>query len=172
MDVIEAIKKRRSIRKYNQSKKITDEQIEKLLDVAGLAPSAGNLQSWHFVVIKDSEIKSQIAQAANNQTFIANADVVFVSCADCKRSSSHYGERGKNLYSIQDATLASLNMWLCATSMGLGVCWVGAFDEKRVSEILSLSENLRPVAILPLGYPAESPQAHPRRAIEKISTEL
>jgi nitroreductase len=169
MEVFEAIKKRRSIRKFDTIKKVTDEQIEKLLEAARWAPSAGNLQSWYFVVVKDQKIKEQLVEAALGQDFIAEAPVVIVSCADLERSASHYGNRGKELYAIQDATIATQNICLEATEMGLGTCWVGAFDEEAVSEILDLSGHLRPIAIIPIGYPAESPSPPPRRSIKEIS---
>lgn len=172
MEVFEAIKKRRSIRKFDPSKEVTDEQIEKLLEAARWAPSAGNLQSWFFVVVKDQKIKNQLAKAALNQDFIAEAPVIIVSCADLERSASRYGTRGKELYAIQDATIATQNIWLEATEMGLGGVWVGAFDEDQVSQILDLPSHLRPIAILPIGYPVESPSPPPRRKIEEISKRI
>lgn len=172
MEVLEAIKKRRSIRSFNPHKEVTEEQIEKLLEAARWAPSAGNLQSWFFVVVKDQEIKTQLAEAAYGQDFVAEAPVVIVSCADLERSASRYGTRGKTLYALQDATIASQNIWLTAVTMGLGACWVGAFDEEEVVEILDLDKNLRPIALLPIGYPAEEPSPPPRREIKEISKKI
>lgn len=172
MKVFEAIKKRRSIRKFDPTKKITDQQIEKLLEAARWAPSAGNLQSWYFVVVQDQEVKNQLAEAALGQDFIAQAPVVIVSCANLERSASRYGRRGENLYAIQDATIATQNLWLAATEMGLGAVWIGAFDEDEVSRILNLASHLRPIAILPIGYPAEQPLPPPRRSIKEISRKV
>lgn len=169
MEVFEAIKKRRSIRRFNASKQVSDEQIEKLLEAARWAPSAGNLQSWFFIIIQDQKIKKALAEAAWGQDFIAQAPVVIVSCADLERSASRYGTRGKELYAIQDAAIASQNIWLEATEMGLSSVWVGAFDEDEVSRILNLPNHLHPIAILPIGYPAESPSPPPRRSIKEIS---
>jgi len=169
MKVFEAIKKRRSIRKFNSTKEVTDEQIEKLLEAARWAPSAGNLQSWFFVVVRDSKIKEQLVGAARGQDFIAEASVIIVSCADLERSSSRYGNRGSSLYAFQDATIATQNLWLATTEMGLGTVWVGAFDEDKVARILNLASHLRPIAIFPIGYPAESPEPPPRRQIKEIS---
>jgi nitroreductase len=171
MDVFEAIKKRRSIRKFSKSKQVTEEQIEKLLETASWAPSAGNLQSYFFYVVRDQKIKDKLVEAANSQEFIGEASVVFAACADSKQAS-YYGERGKSLYCIQDATIALVNVWLAATEMGLGGVWVGAFDEEEVSEILGLASYHRPVAILPIGYPAESPSPPSRQPIIKISKRL
>lgn len=171
MNVSDAIKKRRSIREFNLKKAITDKQIEKLLNAARLAPSAGNLQSFFFLVVKDQNIKDQLANAANSQDFIAQAPVVFVACADLKQVS-YYGGRGTTLYCIQDATIATQNIWLQAVEMGLAACWVGALNENQVSQILDIPNHLRPVAILPVGYPAESSSPPTRRSIEEISKKI
>jgi nitroreductase len=171
MDVFEAIKKRRSIRKFNQLKQVSEGQIEKLLEAARWAPTAGNLQSFFFVVVRDRSIKDELAVAANRQSHVAEAAVVFVACADLEQVS-YYGGRGRELYAIQDATIATHNVWLMATELGLGGVWVGAFDEGRVAKTLDLSDNLKPVAMLTVGYPAESPSAPVRKSIEEISKKL
>lgn len=171
MQVSKAIKKRRSIRKFDQSKQVTDEQIEKLLEAAKWAPSAGNLQSFFLYVVRQQKIKDQLAEAANSQEFICEASVVFVACAD-KSQVSYYGERGKILYCIRDATIAIQNIWLALTEMGLGAVWVGAFSEGDISKILDLPKHHRPVAMLPVSYPAESPPAPRRKPITKISKKL
>lgn len=155
MEVFEAIKKRRSMRRFDATKPVTTEEVEKLLEAAKWAPSAGNLQSWYFVVARDESIKKALAGAAH-QEFIAQAPVVIVACADLERSASRYGDRGFFLYAIQDATIAAQNIWLTATEMGLGGVWVGAFDEGEASRILELSPKLRPIAMLAIGYPGES----------------
>jgi len=172
MTVLEVIKKRRSIRRFDSTKKVTDKQIEKLLEAARWAPSAGNLQSWYFVIVRDQEIKKELADAALDQDFIAQAPVVIVSCADLERSAIRYGNRGSSLYAIQDATIATQNLWLVATEMGLASAWVGAFNEDKASQILNLSSHLRPLAILPLGYPAESPSPPSRRSVKEISRKV
>lgn len=130
--------------------------------MATMAPSAGNTQEWNFIVVKDEEIKKKLAKAALDQDFIAEAPVVIVVCADLEKISLRYGKRGELLYSIQDTALAIQNILLSAHALGLGSCFVGAFDEERVKSILELPDNLRPLAILPIGYPAEQPEK-PRR---------
>lgn len=169
MNVFEAILKRRSIRAFDPTKTITNEQIEKLLEAARWAPSAGNKQDWYFVVVKDQKVRSQLAAAALGQESVAQAPVVIVACADFSQIRSRYGERGEELYTIQDVALATYNIWLTATEMGLGAVWIGAFDEKEAAKILDLSQNLRPLALLPFGYPTESPSPPPRRSIAEIS---
>lgn len=171
MQVSEVIKKRRSVRKFTD-KKASDEQIKKLLEAASWAPSAGNLQSYFLVVVRDQETKERLASAALGQSFVAKASVVFVACADTERSASRYGQRGADLYAVQDATLALYNLWLAAVEMGLAGVWIGAFDEKKVSEFLKLPPHLRPVAVLPIGYPAESPSPPSRKPLKEISKEI
>lgn len=172
MEVFEAIKKRRSIRKFDPTKEVTDEQIEKLLEAARWAPSAGNLQSWFFVVVQDQKTKEQLVEAARGQDFVAQASVIIVSCADPERSTSRYGRRGERLYTFQDVTIATQNIWLAATEMGLGAVWVGAFNEDEVSQVLNLPPHLKPIALLPIGYPVESPSPPSRRSIKEISRKL
>ncbi|MDI6856637.1 MAG: nitroreductase family protein, partial [Candidatus Thermoplasmatota archaeon] len=131
MELKEAIRKRRSIRAFKAGK-IEDKEILEILENAVLAPSAGNLQSWEFVVVKSDEQKEKLARAALGQYFIAEAPFVLVVCANQARSGAHYGRRGYELYSIQDTAACIQNILLLATDKGLGTCWVGAFDENEV----------------------------------------
>lgn len=172
MEVLEAIKKRRSIRVFEPTKKITDEQVEKLLEAARWAPSAGNLQSRFFYVVTNQKTKEMLAKAAQNQDFVTQAPLAIVVCADLEASESRYGKRGRKLYAIQDAAIAAQNIWLAATDLGLGACWVGAFDEKEVARILNIPQNLQPLAILPVGYPAESPEPPWRKPMKEISQKI
>jgi nitroreductase len=160
MDILRAIKERRSIRDF-QKRKIPDEIIDKLIDALIWAPSAGNLQSRKFYFIKDESIKKKIASAALNQYFIAEAPLVIVGCTD-SRISSKYGERGIYLYSIQDVAVSIMGMMLVAHENGLGSTWIGAFHEDAVFEVLKMPSNLRPVAIVPVGYPSKVPHPPPR----------
>lgn len=167
MDVFEAIKGRRSIRAF-ESRNVPDELIEKLIDAACWAPSAGNIQPWEFVVVRKPEIKRMLAEAALNQSFIEEAPVVIVVCANENRSMQGYGVRGKTLYCIQDTAAAIQNIHLTAYSLGLGTCWVGAFKEEKAKEILKAPQGIRPVAIIPVGYPAETPPPRNRRPTSQI----
>lgn len=161
MDVFRAIVERKSIRKF-EKREVDDKLIGVILYMATMAPSAGNTQEWNFIVVKEEEIKKKLAKAALDQNFIAEAPVVIVVCADLEKISLRYGKRGELLYSIQDTALAIQNILLSAHALGLGSCFVGAFDEEKVKSILELPDNLRPVAIIPIGYPAEQPEK-PRR---------
>lgn len=167
MDIFEVIRLRRSIRTFTRED-ISEEQIERILEAARWAPSAGNLQPWEFVVIRKPEIKREVARAALNQTFIEDAPVVIVVCANEIRSGSVYGSRGVNLYCIQDTAAAIENMLLAACALGLGACWVGAFYEEEVRRILKVPRGIRPVAIIPIGYPAERPSPPRRRSLKEI----
>jgi len=167
MDVLEAIKGRRSIRAF-KSQAVSTEIVERLIDAARWAPSAGNIQPWEFIIVRNPEIKRNLAKAALNQSFIEEAPVVIVVCADEIRSSQGYGVRGKTLYCIQDTAAATQNIHLAAYSLGLGTCWVGAFNEEEARKILEIPEGVRPVAIIPVGYPAEKPSARNRRPLNQI----
>ena len=167
MELFEAITNRRSIRAF-QEKEVTEEHVERLIDAARHAPSAGNIQPWEFVVVRDSSIKRQLATAALNQAFIEKAPVVIVVCANESRSEQGYGSRGVNLYCIQDTAAAIQNLLLAAYSIGLGTCWIGAFREEMVRKALNTPSHVRPVAIVPVGYSSEKPTPRLRRPIKEI----
>jgi nitroreductase len=167
MDVFEAIKGRRSIRAY-KAVDVPEETVEKLIDAARWAPSAGNIQPWEFIVVRNPEIKRRLAAAALGQSFIEEAPVVIVVCADEERSARGYGVRGRTLYCIQDTAAAIQNIHLAAYALGLGTCWVGAFREDEARRILGIPEGIRPVAIIPVGFPAESPAPRSRRPLKQI----
>ena len=160
MDILKAVRERRSIRNF-QKKDIPKEIVDKLIDALIWAPSAGNLQARKFFFVKDAKLKEDIASAALNQDFIAEAPLVIVGCTD-SRISSRYGERGEYLYSIQDVAASIMGMMLVAHENGLGTVWVGAFMEEEVFDLLNLPQNLRPVAIVPVGYPVKIPSPPPR----------
>jgi nitroreductase len=167
LDVIEAIKKRRSVRAYT-SEEVSEEDVKKLIEAASLAPSAGNVQPWEFVIVTDPETKRRLSDAALRQTFIEKAPVVIVVCADAARSSWVYGDRGANLYCLQDTAAATENMLLAAQALGLATCWVGAFHEDEVAKVINAPKNVRPVAIVPVGRPAKKPRARPKRSMREI----
>jgi len=167
MEVSKAIKGRRSVRAF-RNEPISSDIVEKLIDAARWAPSAGNIQPWEFIIVRKSEIKKKLTEAALYQSFIEEAPVVIVVCADEVRSSQGYGIRGKMLYCIQDTAAAIQNIHLTAYSIGLSTCWVGAFNEERVREVLKIPTGIRPVAIIPVGKPAEYPKPRNRRSINDI----
>lgn len=167
-DVIEAIEERRSIHGFEETS-IPDATIGRLIESARLAPSAGNLEPWKFVVVRRNELKQALASAAGDQYFIAEAPVCIVVCAEPERSAARYGEKGANLYCLLDAAAAAQNILLTTTAYGLGSCWVGTFDEKKIQTILGLGPEYRPIAIIPVGYATEEPGEVPRRSIEETT---
>lgn len=167
MDIFEVIRTRRSIRKYRNDP-VSDEDLRKILDAARWAPSAGNRQSWEFVVVRDPERKVALARAALGQMFITEAPVVIVVGANVQRSSSRYGERGATLYCIQDTAAAIMNLMLAAHALGYGTCWIGAFRDEEVAKVVGFPSHIRPVAIIPLGRPGEKPSPTPRLPLEEI----
>lgn len=168
MNVFEAIMNRRSIRKFEKTP-VDEKLIGLILFSATQAPSSGNVQDWNFIVVMDEEKKKRLARAALDQDFIVDAPINIVVCTDLEKISLRYGERGKKLYSIQNTAAAVQNILLAAHALGLGSVWVGAFDEEEVKTVLELPDNLRPVAILPIGYPAERPKAPDRIPFENLT---
>jgi len=167
LEVFKAIKERRSVRAFTPEM-VSEEEIMKIIDAARWAPSAGNIQPWEFIIVRRPEIKRGLSAAALNQTFIEEAPVVIVVCANENRSSWGYGERGRTLYCLQDTAAATQNMLLAAYALGLGTCWVGAFREEGVRRVLNIPRGVRPVAIVPVGHPAEKPRPRPRRSLREI----
>ena len=167
MRIPEMIRDRRSIRAFTDGD-ISDDEVELLVEAACWAPSAGNRQPWEFVVVRDGKNKRRLVEAAHGQSFIAEAPVVFVVCADPGRSASRYGRRGAELYCLQDTAAAVQNLLLTAAANGLGGCWIGAFDEDRAAEAVGAPRGVRPIAIVPVGYPAERPPPRPRRRPSEV----
>jgi nitroreductase len=167
LDVFEAIEKRRSVRAYT-SEEVSEEDVERLIEAARWAPSAGNIQPWEFVIVRNAITKRRLSDAALHQTFIEKAPVVIVVCADVTRSSWGYGSRGTNLYCLQDTAAATENMLFAAQALGLATCWVGAFHEDEVAKAINTPTNVRPVAIVPVGHPAEKPGAPRKRPMREI----
>ena len=160
MELSEAIRGRHCIRRFRPDE-VEEEKVEGILEAAKEAPSAGNLQARDFIVVRDSKKRRELAEAALSQNSVSEAPLVIVVCANPGKSAAKYGSRGEELYCIQDATAAVQNILLMAHSLGLGACWVGAFDEDSVREVLGIPPEIRPVAIVPVGYPAEEPSAPP-----------
>jgi len=167
MDVIEAIHGRRSVRTFID-KDVSETILNQLLSSAIMAPSAGNRQSWEFIIVRELETKKALVRAALNQQFIASAPVVIVVCAHQHRSAQRYGTRGGELYCIQDTAAAIQNLLLVAYSLDLGTCWVGAFKESDVSETLEIPEGVRPIALIPVGYTTRDPSPPSRILLERV----
>lgn len=158
MDLFEAVEKRRSIRKF-KADPIPTNDLKRILEAGRLAPSGGNRQPWSFVVVRDLKTKKALANAANLQQFIADADTVLVALGDPSAS--------KNLYR-QDPMIAIEHMVLAATALGYGTCWIGAFNEEEVKKIVKVPENLVVIAMLPIGVPDENPPPRSRKTFKEI----
>jgi nitroreductase len=158
MDVLDAIRKRKSVRKY-LNKTIDKEKLLAILEAGRIAPSASNRQEWRFVIVRDSETKRKLADAANSQSFIGEASVVIVACAE---TDEHVMRCGQACYPI-DVAIALDHITLAAVDLGLGTCWIGAFDASKVKQILSIPVNIQVVALMPLGYPSDPSIANKKR---------
>ncbi len=165
MDFFRALSERHSVRAY-KDKKIEESKLRKLLLAVNSAPSAGNRQAYEIVVVKSAEQKKKIANAAH-QPFIANAPVVLVFVSNPGRNEN-YGARGRDLYAIQDATIAASYAQLAATALGLSTCWVGAFDDGKIAEIIGAKKEMKVACIIPVAYAREKPFATERRSVKDI----
>ncbi|UCH33688.1 MAG: nitroreductase family protein [Armatimonadota bacterium] len=153
MDTVETILSRRSIRQY-LNEPIAADDLTRIMECARQAPSAGNRQPTHFVVVTDPKLRRELAQASHDQTWMADAAAIIAALGDPSIS--------ENWYAV-DTAIAMQNLILAATGLGYGTCWVGAFDEAQVKAILGIPEELRVVALTPVGKPAHQPDARPRR---------
>ncbi|MDQ3847346.1 MAG: nitroreductase family protein [Thermoproteota archaeon] len=167
-DLDKVIRKRKMIRKYDQTRQVPEKIINKLIDNACRAPSAGHTQVQEFIVIKDPIIKRKLRLASVNQEQVEKAPVLITVCSNISRSVGRYRERGKEFYSIIDGSFASMLILLTATNEGLGASFVGAFNDEQVSEILGLPEHVRPIGIIALGYPSENPAKLERIQRERL----
>lgn len=163
MDVMEAIRKRRSIRGF-LDKEVEDKKLEAVLEAGRLAPSANNRQEWKFVVVRDKSLREKLSEAAKGQEFVGEAPVVIAACAV---ETDRVMTCGQAAYPI-DLAIAVDHMTLKAVEEGLGTCWIGAFYEDKVKSILNIPEKFRVVALLPLGYPASVRKDYIRKPLEEI----
>ncbi|MBI5817534.1 MAG: nitroreductase family protein [Verrucomicrobia bacterium] len=167
MDIFKVIKDRHSVRAYER-REVEEEKLQRILEAANAAPSAGNRQAYEIVLVRDAERKQRLVKAAWDQTFIAEAPVVLVFLAAPDRNRERYADRGAKLYCVQDATIACAYAELAATALGLSCCWVGAYEDAAVAAAVGATGALRPVAVLPMGYAAEQPSARPRRELKDL----
>lgn len=169
MEFSEVIAKRRSVRHFNSKLDVSDDDVRGLVEAAVAAPTAGNIQPWRFTVVRSIEARDRLADALR-QRWATNAPVVIVVSVDPRPCSARYGERGERLYAIQDTAAAVENILLAAVDRGLASCWIGAFDADSVRIALDIKEPLEPVAILPVGYSAESAGRPARRPLAEVAT--
>ncbi len=165
MDIIEAIESRRSTRSFT-SRELTEGELSSILRAGTLAPSACNMQSWHFYVVR-GEAREKLAGVAAD--WVRTAPVVIIVCTDGDAIEARLGERAKK-FPVQDTALAMENMLLAAAGMGLGGCVIGAYDGVKCAEAFSIPESHRIVALLPIGEPTERIPARDRRDIGEVVT--
>ncbi len=166
MNFFDVLESRHSIRKF-KDETIEEKHLAAILNAMNSAPSAGDLQAYEVVLVKDKKRKKRLAKAAYGQEFIAEAPINIIFLANPKKSSMRYGERGVRLYCIQDATIAASYAQLAAAALGLGSVWVGAFDEDAVAKTVNAGDSI-PIAIIPVGHPDEEPYSTPRRNLEGL----
>ena len=167
MNVLEAIKKRRSIRKYLDIG-VEWDKVQHILEAGRYAPSAGNLQAWKFIVVTEEELRHEVAKACLNQIWMEEAPVHIVICSIPERPIQHYGEAGKK-YVLEDCACAAMNMMLEATEQGLASCWVGAFDELMLRITLNIPDRATPSIVLTIGYADEQVPVPSRTVMESVT---
>jgi|FLOH01.1.fsa_nt_gi nitroreductase len=156
MDVIDAIKTRRTIRKFTEQP-IEFDKLANIIEAGIHAPSAGNMQNWRFILLTDEGAIKSLYRHCMKQEVIYNAQAAIIVCGVMDKAERLYGLRGKRLYTVQNCASATQNMLLAAHAQDLGACWIGAFDEDQVSNMFGIPENARPQAIIAIGYPDEKP---------------
>jgi len=165
MDLMEAIKTRRSIRRYKPTP-VPEHLLKEVLNAARLSPSADNAQPWRIIVVRDEQIKLKIATGANGQKFIAQAPIVLVACGVPDEAFQTVG--GYMSSHVIDVAIAVDHLTLAAHALGLGTCWIAWFKEEKIREILGIPEDIRVIAMTPLGYSDEIPDKTPRKNLEEL----
>jgi nitroreductase len=158
MDTLDAIMQRRSVRKYSPSP-IPEQDLKKILEAGRQAPSAANRQPWHFIVVRDEAQKKRLAEACSGQSWMADAAAIIAGLGKPQVSDKWHPV---------DVAIAMQNMILAATALGYGTCWVGAFDEAQVKTVLGLPDDLRVVALTPVGKPLDKPDRRPRMPMDEF----
>ncbi len=163
MDVLTAIRTRRSIRRYSD-KPVEDDKLKLVLEAGRLSPSASNRQAWKFIAVRDGETRQKLADACNGQLFVGQAPVVLVCCGTEPEGIMGCGQYRHSI----DLSIATAYMILEAHELGLGTCWLGSFNEEKVREVLGIPDSLKVVVVTPLGYPAEVPMPRTRKELDEI----
>ncbi len=167
MSIFECIRTRRSVRKY-KDKQVPWDNIVEILQAGKYAPFAGNIFNAKFIVVKNEDKRTEIAEASAQQYWMQDAPVHIVVIGEPEKAERYYGTRGVRLYTIQGVAAAIENMLLTAHSLGLGSCWVGAFDETEIRRLCNLPEHVDVHGIVTIGYADEIPEPPPKYRIEHI----
>ncbi len=167
MEFLELVRHRRSTRAFIR-RPVEPEKLRAILEAANRAPSAGNLQGYAIYAVTQRGCLAALSHAANEQSFVQEAALALVFCANPAHYEKKYGGRGVCLYAIQDATIACAYAQLAAAALGLASTWVGAFDDNLVRAAIGAGKELLPIAILPIGYAGEKPDATTRRSLDSL----
>ncbi|MEO0080945.1 MAG: nitroreductase family protein [candidate division WOR-3 bacterium] len=165
MDFYEVVRHRLSVRGYKPDP-VPEEVLTRILEAGRLAPSAKNIQPWKFIVVRDPKVRQELVPACRGQQFVGEAPVVICGCA--LEQEAWHGMGGYWSAAAVDVTIALEHMILAAAAEGLGTCWIGAFIEAEVRRVLAIPEDVKPIALTPLGYPASEPRPRPRKPISEI----
>ena len=169
MEFYDALKARRSIRQFTD-RPVSADEIMKLVDAAISAPNACNMQSWHFYVVTDAAVKAKMSEEKAIAEWATTAPVMFVVCTAAQKICERFGPIGEELFAIQDTAAAIENILLCAADMGLGGCFMGAFDREKIRRIVGVKSEHKPVAVVPVGEPANILPPRARNPIEYAVT--
>jgi nitroreductase len=165
VDLPEVIKARRSIRRYKPTP-ISDEVLQRILGAARLAPPANNAQPWKLIVVRDEDMKLKLIQARNNKKWMVEAPIIVVACGFPDDADSYSGGY-MNSFPV-DVAIALDNLVLTAANEGLGTCWIGRFKEEKVKDLLYIPNDVKVVALVPLGYANEEPEHSGRKHLSEI----
>jgi nitroreductase len=167
MDVLEAIHRRRSIRDF-LDKPVPDDLLWQVIEAGTWAPSAGNMQAWEFVIVRDPQARRKLVDTTDagitaragvhTQEWLMKAPVIIVVCYDVKRMGGRYGQKGRELMTKLDCMGCVENMALAATHLGLGSCCVVGFDPQALKEALPIPKELTPLLLVAMGYSGFEPQ--------------
>ena len=175
MDFFDAVKKRRSTRAYSE-KPIDAKKLTQLLEAVNSAPSARILLSYEIFVAKTDDKKKALFASSSGKDYVFKAPVVLVFCANPKRvgvsAARPMSKEAMELLAIEDATIAASYCQLAATALGLSTVWIGSFNRDDVLKAIRDTEGLIPITVMPVGYPAEEPEAKPRRSLSELVHEI
>ena len=163
MELYEAVQNRYSVRAY-QDRPVEQEKLDRILEAARLAPSGSNRQPWKFVVVRDAETRKALAKACNDQSFVGRAPVVIVGVGLMPERTMSCQVPGDPV----DVAIAMEHIALAATAEGLGTCWIGAFDQDQVRQVVGVPDQHKVIEVMPLGYPADEPRPKKRKPLEEI----
>jgi nitroreductase len=163
LSVSETVRNRGTIRRY-LDQPISQENLIKIMESARLSQSAANRQPWQFIIVTDASMKKNLSKASRNQESISTAAAVIV----CLANPSEAAKVGPFEGFLVDGSIAIENMALTSWELGIGSCWIGAYDEKTIKELMEIPEPIRVISLLTLGYPHEKPKVKNRKILTDI----